>query len=357
MSLVAAARSTHADENVLSRLQSVCGSRGLDGLASRLSDLAELVAWDMQSLESDLRTLPRGASVVHHSAQHLLDLGGKRLRPMCVALASRLGTGFDASARKLAVAVELVHAATLLHDDVVDLGEVRRSAPAARTIFGNAASIFAGDWLLIEALRSVREADVDGTLDRLLEVIDGMILAEAIQLENRGHVNTSHDSYFGVVEGKTAALFRWAMFAGARAGGLDTDASAALEEYGLHLGVAFQLVDDMLDYTGEEQTTGKEPFADLREGKMTYPLIVALERDPSLAGVLRQLAAAPVGEVPRAVRRRLLEALGATESLARCRALAEDRAARAIDKITPLPESRAKEALRTVAEAAVYREA
>src|SRR5690606_26246444 len=150
--------------DLLRRLESLCRGRELDSLASRLAELAALVAPDVALVEEATPTLRPDASAVERGARHLLDRGGKRLRPMCVALASRLGTGFDARGVELAVAVELVHAATLLHDDVVDLGDTRRGAPAARVIFGNAVSIFAGDWLLVDALRRVRTVGVDGVL-------------------------------------------------------------------------------------------------------------------------------------------------------------------------------------------------
>nr|MCU0673139.1 polyprenyl synthetase family protein [Myxococcota bacterium] len=134
-------------------------AQGQGSLARRLAELGELVRWDMRAVEEALDELPPAADVVRKSAHHL------RLRPMCVAVAARCGTGFDARGRDLAVAVELVHCATLLHDDVVDLGDQRRGAPAARLLFGNAASIFAGDWLLVHALKRVRAVRVDGTLD------------------------------------------------------------------------------------------------------------------------------------------------------------------------------------------------
>jgi len=188
MSLIAAVR-TDASTDVLTSLRAVCDSRGLDDLSAHLADLADLVKWDMTALEEGIQSLPVGESVVHKSAHHLLQIAGKRLRPMCVVLASRLGDGLDAKTREFGVAVELVHCATLLHDDVVDAGDQRRGMPAARTLFGNAASIFAGDWLLVDALRRVRAAEMPDVLVRLLDIIDEMIFAEAIQLENRGKID------------------------------------------------------------------------------------------------------------------------------------------------------------------------
>jgi len=355
MSLIAAVRSD-ASSDVLTSLQAVCDSQGLDDLSQRLADLADLVRWDMTALEQGIQSLPVGESVVHKSAHHLLKIAGKRLRPMCVVLASRLGEGLDDKTREFGVAVELVHCATLLHDDVVDAGDKRRGVPAARTLYGNAASIFAGDWLLVDALRRVRAAEMPEVLVRLLDIIDEMIFAEAIQLENRGKIDARMRTYMRVVEGKTAALFRWAMYAGAKAGGLDADACESLEEYGRHLGVAFQLIDDHLDYAGDSSTIGKSPFTDLREGKMTHPVIVALERDPSLRPTLEELVTGDSNEISAQARTRLLSALDETGALASTREVAIREADAACQALTGLPESRAKEALFTVARATVHRE-
>jgi octaprenyl-diphosphate synthase len=191
---------------------------------------------------------------------------------------------------------------------------------------------------------------------RLLDIIDEMIFAEAIQLENRGKIDSRMRTYMQVVEGKTAALFRWAMFAGARAGGLDDAQSHALEEYGRHLGIAFQLIDDHLDYAGERSSIGKSPFTDLREGKMTHPVIVALERDPSLRPALEDLVTGAADELPEASKTRLLTALGETGALESTRALAIREAEAACEALSGLPQSRAKEALFTVARATVHRE-
>jgi octaprenyl-diphosphate synthase len=355
MSLIAAVRSDTSSD-VLTSLRAVCDSQGLGDLSAHLADLAELVKWDMSSLEEGIQSLPVGDSVVHKSAHHLLEIAGKRLRPMCVVLASRLGHGLDDKTREFGVAVELVHCATLLHDDVVDAGDQRRGVPAARTLYGNAASIFAGDWLLVDALRRVRAAEMPDVLVRLLDIIDEMIFAEAIQLENRGRVDARMRTYMQVVEGKTAALFRWAMFAGGRAGGLDHRSCQALEKYGLHLGVAFQLIDDHLDYAGDSTTIGKSPFADLREGKMTHPVIVALERDPSLRPIVEDLVASADPELAQSARSRLLSALHQTGALELTREVAIREAEAACQALQHLPDSRARDALFTVARATVHRE-
>ncbi|MCA9675264.1 MAG: polyprenyl synthetase family protein, partial [Myxococcales bacterium] len=274
---------------LLGRLGRAVEGRGLADLGARLVDLDGWVRTELVDFERELEAVPRGARAVQQAAHHLLDLGGKHLRPMCVVLASKFGDGFGPAARQLALAVELVHTATLLHDDVVDVADTRRGQPAARSLWGNAASIFAGDWLLVEALRRIRLAGDDRLLDRMLAIIEEMILAESLQLERRGQVVGDVADYFRVCEGKTAALFRWAMLAGARAGGCGGDAEAALERFGHELGVAFQVIDDCLDFEGDFTVTGKALFADLREGKLTYPLLVALDREPALEGAVTAL--------------------------------------------------------------------
>ena len=340
---------TMSATGVLDRLASLSGARGAVDLRHRLATLGRWVRADLAEFELELAALPRGARVVHAAAHHLLELGGKHLRPLCVALASRFGSGFTPRARSLAVAVELVHSATLLHDDVVDLAERRRGQPAPAVVYGNAASIFAGDWLLVAALRRIGAAGVDGLLDRMLAVIDEMIHAESLQLERRGRVVADRDEYFRIVEGKTAALFRWAMVAGARCAGLPAAHELALERYGVHLGVAFQAVDDELDFA---EATGKDPLVDLREGKMTFPLIVALDREPTLRARIEAMLA---GEPSAAELAAIGAAVRGTGALAATRELAEEHVRLALDALAQLPAGAAHDALETVALASLER--
>ncbi len=352
-----------AGVDLLARLEGIVARQGLEGLADRLADLAAFVGLDLATFEDEFGRLPRDARLVGRSAWHLLDLGGKRLRPMLVALAARAGTGFDRKALDLAVAAELVHTATLLHDDVVDVGDSRRGVPSSRTVYGNAASIFAGDWLLVEALRRIERSALPGLLVDALDTIEQMIFAESVQLEWRGRITTDRDHYFEVVEGKTASLFRWAMRAGAVAGGLPEEQRDALGDYGRHLGVAFQAVDDLLDLTGDTARTGKEVFTDLREGKLTFPVIVALERDPSLRPVIEEILAVGNEETTtfqdrhlERVTARMVDALRRTRASRDCLELARERSGKAVACLQVLPENRARRALATVAEAIVNRD-
>ena len=346
---------------VLDRLAHISTRHSARSLADRLIALERWVRDDLATLDRDLSAfsasvtpLRDGGRLVHAAANHLLDLKGKHLRPTCVALASRFGGHAEMTpqARMLAVAVEMVHSATLLHDDVVDVAERRRGQPTACTVYGNAASIFAGDWLLVAALRKIAGAGVPGLLDQMLAVIDEMIVAESIQLERRGQLAGTREDYFTVAEGKTAALFRWAMIAGARSAELPTSAEGALDRFGLHLGVAFQAVDDELDF-GTADVTGKDPLADLREGKLTFPVVVALERQPALR---TQIEALLVEDEPeRAALVQLATAIRATGALASTRALAEERVRKALAELEELPAGPAREALVTVALASLER--
>ncbi len=278
-----------ADE-VLVRLRDLCIDGGLSGLASTMEDLVGFVRDDLAAVEDELAALSTREMLVGEAGAGLVRLGGKRLRPLCVVLASRVGVASGSAVRDIAVAAELIHNATLLHDDVVDNADRRRGRPTARVELGNAASIFAGDYLLIEALQRVQRAGVPGVMEGLLVTIAEMIRAESLQLENRGRLDTSEELYFEVARGKSAALFRWALGAGASAGGAPPEVCAALEAYGESVGVAFQLIDDLLDLVGHHSNTGKTLFSDLSEGKVTYPLITVLEREPELVDTIRAIA-------------------------------------------------------------------
>lgn len=336
--------------DVVTSLEGVCSGRGLDALASRLGGLRGLLAGDLDEVERALGAVGLGIGTpAHESARHLLGRGGKRLRPICVALASHVGAGFTPAARSYAIAVELVHSATLLHDDVVDVGDRRRGADAARVIYGNAASIFGGDWLLADALCRIHATGLEGVLERMLDVVKEMVTAEAMQLAARGKVQASTSEYFRIVQGKTASLFRWAMFAGARAGGVGARECEALEEFGSLLGVAFQLVDDILDFAGDPGATGKELLTDLREGKMTYPLLMAMDRDAELRPALEAHCANEEAAVDPDLARRIAQAMADGKVVEDCLELASRICRDATRRLEPLPSSPARSALEGVA--------
>jgi octaprenyl-diphosphate synthase len=323
-------------------------------LASRLDEVKSLLATDLLELEAGIAELSQapGGDRAQRAAAHLLARPGKRIRPLCVLLGAELaGLTIDGSVRDVAVACELVHAATLLHDDVIDEGTERRGAPAARIVYGNSASILAGDYLLVEALQRVARAATvhrgDGRLlSSLLETIAQMVAAEALQLEQRGSFSPSRESYLEVIDGKTASLFRWAFVAAALLAGLEPAACDALSRAGRALGRAFQLVDDVIDLEGVPDDVQKDLLADLAQGKMTWPLILATERDPSLADDLRGSTAGHASVVAR------IRQSGAIEET---RAFADLHRHEALEALALLPESSARRALAVVVDAAVAR--
>ncbi len=371
------------DDEVLGRLRDLCDDGGLHDLAATIGDLAGFVRDDLAGVEDDLAALSTGGTLVGEAGASLVHLGGKRLRPLCVLLASRVGSAPASAVRDIAVAAELVHNATLLHDDVVDHADRRRGRPTARVELGNAASIFAGDYLLIEALNRVQRAGVPGVMEGLLATIAEMIRAESLQLENRGSLDASEDLYFEVARGKSAALFRWALGAGAASGGASPELCGALQAYGESIGIAFQLIDDLLDLVGHHSNTGKTLFSDLSEGKITYPLIVALEREPELMDTVRAMAVEAVSSWdgdgrplggpgsngdgsgnghPGCAngagrgRERVLEAMARHGVESVCRDLAATYADEGIEALAGVPDGAARRALTVVARASVLRE-
>ncbi|MCZ4271351.1 polyprenyl synthetase family protein [Maritalea porphyrae] len=210
-------------------------------------------------------------------ANYLISAGGKRLRPMLTVAAAMMFEPKGQQHISYAAAVEFMHTATLLHDDVVDESDKRRGQDAPRKIWGNAASVLVGDFLLGQAFMMMVDAgnlEALGILSRSAAIIAE---GEVFQLTNAKDANTKVDDYFEVIKAKTAALFEAATEVGAMAGGANLADRSALKTYGAQLGIAFQLVDDALDYGGVSGTIGKNVGDDLREGKMTLPVLHALQ--------------------------------------------------------------------------------
>ncbi|MDB4998048.1 MAG: Octaprenyl diphosphate synthase [Myxococcaceae bacterium] len=352
----AAAAST--GESFLGRLSEVCADRGADVLAMRLAGLRDYLAEDLDAVERALASIDRAPPPTGSAIAHTFGVAGKRLRPLCVALAARVGSGLSGNAYELAVAVELVHNATLLHDDVVDLGDRRRGLPTARLVYGNAASIFAGDWLLTDALERIAAVSIEGLLPRMLRVLKQMLDAESIQLAARGATGGASTpmtmaDYFRIVEGKTASLFGWALYAGGRAGGCEPAVCSALEAYGHAMGVAFQLVDDVLDMSADEAELGKALLTDVREGMLTHPVLVALERVPRLGALLAEARA--VESLSPELGSTIARAVRDSGALSTSLAAASDFSARAIACLDDVPDGVSKAALAALAAGAVHR--
>jgi octaprenyl-diphosphate synthase len=253
---------------------------GLGKLGQTLTarEIFKLVKKDLERVEREI-TLESVASVdaVTTISRYLQDGGGKRLRPILVLLASRLvGSVTDGSIRMAAV-VEMIHAATLVHDDVIDIAQTRRGRPSSNAIWGNHTCVLAGDWLYMQAFQmALRERNFH-VLDLLIALTQMMVEGELLQLERIGKIDISEADYMQLVDRKTASLFSACARLGAMMGGADEATEARLGEFAWNLGIAFQLVDDILDFTSHENVLGKPVGSDLREGKVTLPLIYALE--------------------------------------------------------------------------------
>ena len=327
----------------------------LTGVRDRLLPMADTLAGDLLALEVGLRTVvERDGDLASQAAAHLLAAGGKRVRPvLCLLVAKAFPPGEPPpSVTLLAQVAELVHNATLLHDDVIDLGDTRRDRPTARALYGNAASVLGGDLLLVQSLGLIEAAGVPELLPSMLDVLRKMIGAESLQLENRGRTNVSEADYFAVSEGKTASLFEWAVEAGARCVGAEEHLVQTLRRFGREVGVAFQLLDDLLDLKRAPEAIGKNVLQDVQGGTVTYPIILALRDRPRLAA---RVARAADGSEDPELAADIVAAVHQTGALDDCRRLIAERTARALGALAPLPPSRAKDALAAVATALAER--
>jgi octaprenyl-diphosphate synthase len=254
------------------------------GFSSRLGqsltakEIFDLVKDDLKKVEAEL-SVESVASVETATsiAQYLQASGGKRLRPILLLLAGRIIGPVSQAAIRMAAVVELIHAATLVHDDVIDIAETRRGRPSSNVIWGNHTSVLAGDWLYMQAFQvALRERNFH-VLDMLINLTQMMVEGELLQLERVGKINVSEADYMQLIDRKTACLFTVCAKLGAHMAGADETTECRLGEFSWNLGIAFQLVDDILDFTARESILGKPVGGDLREGKITLPLIYALE--------------------------------------------------------------------------------
>ncbi|HET9147417.1 MAG TPA: polyprenyl synthetase family protein [Acetobacteraceae bacterium] len=246
------------------------------GKPDALSRLTALLEDDLRATNvTVLANMNSEVALIPQLAAHIVAAGGKRLRPL-LTLASARMCGYEGDRHVgLAACVEFIHTATLLHDDVVDESLLRRGLASANAVFGNKASVLVGDFLFARAFELMV---ADGSLDvlRILSNASATIAeGEVLQLTTQNDLGTNAERYFKVIEGKTAALFAAACEVGAVVAGQDENVRAALRNYGRDLGMAFQLVDDALDYAADEGELGKTVGDDFREGKLTYPVLLA----------------------------------------------------------------------------------
>ena len=327
-----------------------------DGAEHRgLSALRDLVGDDMRRVNQViLEHMHSSVPLIPQLAGHIIAAGGKRLRPMLTLAAAKLCDYRGAHHVDLAAAVEFIHTATLLHDDVVDASDLRRGRPTANAVWSNQASVLVGDFLFSRSFQLMVGTGSLEVLRILSNAAATIAEGEVLQLTTTNEPETSEADYLEVVRGKTAALFAAAARVGAVVALRSPSEAEALHEYGLHLGTAFQLIDDVLDYSARQATLGKTVGDDFREGKVTLPVILAFGRgNPEERGFWRRALAdldQQAGDLAHAMS--LMERHGAlAETVARARSHAE----RAQQALAPFPARRERDILVDVAEFCVER--
>ncbi|HUJ20714.1 MAG TPA: polyprenyl synthetase family protein [Bryobacteraceae bacterium] len=307
-------------------------------------EIFDLVRDDLERVEREIsRESVAAVDSITAIGQHLQEAGGKRLRPSLLLLSAKLIGDGGASAVRLGAVVEMIHAATLVHDDVIDAAQTRRGRPSTNVQWGNHTCVLAGDWLYMQAFQiALRERNFH-ILDLLIGLTQMMVEGELLQLERIGRIDVSEADCMELVDRKTACLFSVCAKLGALVAGADSQTEEKLGEYAWNLGMAFQLVDDVLDFTAREKTLGKPVGGDLREGKVTLPLVYALERAPAEERriVERVLADRHYENVPLREILRLIEKYNGIERVRERAQAFTDKARQGIGEFPDSPYQRA----------------
>ncbi len=318
-----------------------------------LENLSKLIVADMAAVDRVIRErLHSEVALIRQVAEYIIGSGGKRLRPALVLLSAGALGYRGSSHHTLAAVVEFIHTATLLHDDVVDESALRRGRPTANTLFGNAASVLVGDFVYSRAFQMMVDVDDMRVLRVLADATNVIAEGEVLQLMNCRNVDIDEDSYLRVIRYKTAKLFEAASRLGALLAGAPPAVEAAMAAYGSHLGTAFQLIDDVLDYSGDAGVIGKNVGDDLAEGKPTLPLIRVIQHGtPGEAALVRgALASGGLDELDRVLA--AIRSSGALDYTRRQAAAEADAARAALDGI---PSTQYRDSLLQLASFAVTR--
>ena len=308
---------------------------------------------DLQAVNREIGArLQSDVALINQLAGYIVNSGGKRLRPMIVLLGAK-ALGHDGETHvKLAAVIEFIHTATLLHDDVVDSSAMRRGQSTANTIWGNEASVLVGDFLYSRAFEMMVEVNSMRVMEILAHTTNTIARGEVLQLLNCHDPDTTEERYRDVIQSKTAKLFEAAAMLAAVITGQSADIETAMGKYGLHLGTAFQLVDDALDYGRGNPDLGKNVGDDLAEGKPTLPLIHALRTG---SAAQRELLRGVIERGDHTQIETVVDTIESTGSIAYTARQAEAEAALAKEALVPLPESSYKQALLDLAVFSVER--
>ena len=324
-----------------------------DAAITTFADAQQLAAADMQSVNALIRArLASDVVLINQISEHIIAGGGKRLRPMLHLLAAR-AAGYDGQQHiPLAALIEFIHTSTLLHDDVVDESDLRRGRKTANALWGNAASVLVGDFLYSRSFQMMVQLDSMTIMSILADTTNRIAEGEVLQLLNIGNPDTDERAYLDVIDRKTAVLFSAATRLGGVLGKLPQHQQEALAQYGLDLGYAFQIADDVLDYVSDAETLGKNIGDDLAEGKPTLPVIHAIANcAPDVAADLRE--AIKHGNIDAL--EPMLKAIRDSGALDYTRQRAVTYARAAQQSLNALPSSSARDALYVLADYAVER--
>jgi octaprenyl-diphosphate synthase len=318
-----------------------------------LNKIQTFIAADMQAVDAVIRSsLHSEVALINTIGEHIISGGGKRLRPALVLLSSGMFGQIKAQHHQLAAIVEFIHTATLLHDDVVDESQMRRGKSTANHLFGNAASVLVGDFVYSRAFQMMVKLHNMRVMEILAETTNTIAEGEVLQLLNIHNADVSEQDYLKVIHFKTAKLFEAATRLGAVISGANEKDENALAHYGMRLGTAFQLIDDVLDLSGNANQIGKNLGDDLAEGKPTLPLLIAMHRgSASEAATIRNaIKNGGLDELPA-----VLAAVKTTDALNYVRDLAANEARLGCEAIAHFPDSANKQTLIDLAEFAVKR--
>lgn len=308
-----------------------------------------VIANELQQVEIEFERQARSnVQVIAYLGEYLRASGGKRVRPALTILANYAvgGDGARYNSIRMATVMEFLHTATLVHDDIIDKADTRRNRPTVNALYGNETAVLMGDWLYMSAFETSLAERSLPILDILTSVTRKMTEGELLQLTLLGHADISEGQYLDVLKRKTAYLFSASCEIGAILGGASEKQQTALRDYGLNLGSAFQLIDDLLDFTSNDATLGKAAGADLLGGKVTLPLIYLMASDAAIAPLIKRVLLDGTYEaVPQDD---LREALVSTGALERARALADQYAENARSALDDLPESEYSDSLRAL---------
>ncbi|MGD9818345.1 MAG: polyprenyl synthetase family protein [Desulfomonilaceae bacterium] len=318
-------------------------------------DLLESIRLTMERLEGDLiEQLKSKVPVAFEIGSHIMNSGGKRVRPQLCVISARMGGYNGLDSIKLAGAIECIHTATLLHDDVVDMADTRRGRPSANTLWSNEMCVLGGDFILAKAFSALTSIGNLRILQIVSKATERLSEGELFQMMNIGNIELSEQSYFQVISDKTAVLMEAACQGGAILGNLAPEKEGALATFGFNLGMAFQITDDVIDYRSDKKTMGKTPGKDIEEGKLTLPLILGLKnaskQDKRL--ITKMIEAKTITDKQLQWLRDFLDRTG---GISQCLQTARKYLANAVDKLSIFTDSEEKLALVKLSDRILHR--